>query len=52
MPYVEISEKSSDKPNAQSLKKPNKQTIKAIKEVESGKTTKTTLEDFRKQLYS
>jgi len=30
----------------------NKDTEKAIKEVKSGKTTKVSLEDFRKQLYS
>jgi len=30
----------------------NKDTEKAIKEVKSGKTTKISLEDFRKQLYS
>ena len=36
------------------LKEPryNKTTEKAIKEVKSGKTTKISLEDFRKQLYS
>jgi len=30
----------------------NKNTEKAIKDVKSGKTTKISLEDFRKQLYS
>lgn len=30
----------------------NKDTEKAIKQAKSGKTTKTTLEDFRKELYS
>jgi len=30
----------------------NKDTEKAIKEAKSRKTTKTTLEDFRKELYS
>ena len=30
----------------------NKDTEKAIKDVKSGKTTKISLEDFRKQLYS
>ena len=30
----------------------NKDTEKAIKEAKSGKTTETTLEDFRKELYS
>lgn len=30
----------------------NKDTEKAIKEVKSGKTSKVSLEDFRKQLYS
>ncbi len=30
----------------------NKETEKAIEEVKSGKTTKTALKDFRKQLYS
>jgi hypothetical protein len=30
----------------------NKDTEKVIREVKSGKTTKVSLEDFRKQLYS
>lgn len=30
----------------------NKETEKAIKEAKSGKTTKTSLENFRKELYS
>ena len=30
----------------------NKDTEKAIKEAKSGKATQTTLEDFRKELYS
>lgn len=41
LPFIEIEEPRY-----------NKDTEKAIKEVKSGKTTKISLEDFRKQLYS
>ncbi len=33
------------------VKKPNAETIKAIEDVENGKTEKLTLSEFRKQLY-
>lgn len=41
LPFVEVEEARY-----------NKETEKAIKEARSGKTTKTTLEDLRKELYS
>ena len=41
LPFIEIEEPRY-----------NKDTEKAIKQVKSGKTTKISLEDFRKQLYS
>lgn len=33
-------------------KKPNATTLKAIKEAKTGKTTKVSLDNFRKQLYA
>ncbi|MFD1165012.1 hypothetical protein ACFQ2C_05260 [Sphingobacterium daejeonense] len=41
LPFVEIEETRY-----------NQETEKAIKEAKSGKATKTTLEDFRKDIYS
>jgi hypothetical protein len=41
LPFIEIEEVRN-----------NKDTEKVIREVKSGKTTKVSLEDFRKQLYS
>ncbi|MES2590025.1 MAG: hypothetical protein V4622_13685 [Bacteroidota bacterium] len=42
---------SSEKKGVEVLHVPNEETLEAIKEAEEGKTTKTTLSEFRKQLY-
>jgi hypothetical protein len=42
---------SAEKKGVEVLYYPNEETLEAIKEAEEGKTTKTTLSEFRKQLY-
>jgi hypothetical protein len=42
---------SAEKKGVEVLYYPNEETLDAIKEVEEGKTSKMSLDEFRKQLY-